>query len=123
MALKWKYVCGALNRGSSYTITQVQWHSYTSTLIPSNSQCMCGQLSVSKGSGGYFHGIKVISGWNYLCLLCFIRPGFDFEFHVAIYIILHGFIVVVFKSQFFFSSLTILYILAIGVSLLWMCCL
>ena len=73
--------------------------------------------------GLYFGAYRFIIFMNYLCRLCFIKPGFDFEFHFAIYIILHGFIVVVFKSQFFFSSLTILYILAIGVLLLWMCCL
>ena len=41
--------------GVRYIITQIQWHSYTSALIPSNSKCMCGQFSVSKGSRGYFH--------------------------------------------------------------------
>ena len=52
--------------------------------------------------GLYFGAYRFIIFMNYLCRLCFIKPGFDFEFHFAIYIILHGFIVVFFKSQFFF---------------------
>lgn len=51
-----------------------------------------------------FGAYKFIIFIHFLCLVHFIWPDFDFEFHFAIDIILHAFIVVVSKSQFFFHN-------------------